>query len=60
MCIRDSITTTEQVLDAAKYIGTAKDRIVEETVPGGHIGLFMGANTLRDHWPRIARWICAQ
>jgi hypothetical protein len=35
-------------------------RIVQETVPGGHIGLFMGANTLRDHWPRIARWICAQ
>jgi poly(3-hydroxyalkanoate) synthetase len=57
----DDITTPEQVLAAAKYIGTAKDRIVQETVPGGHIGLFMGANTLRDHWPRIARWIiCAQ
>jgi poly(3-hydroxyalkanoate) synthetase len=56
----DDITTPEQVLDAARYIGTPKDRIVQETVPGGHIGLFMGARTLKDHWPRIARWIAAQ
>ena len=38
----DDITTPEQVLDAAKYLGTPKDRIVQKTVPGGHIGLFMG------------------
>jgi poly(3-hydroxyalkanoate) synthetase len=56
----DDITTREQVLYAANYIGTPKDRIVSETVPGGHIGLFMGARTLRDHWPTIARWIAAQ
>jgi poly(3-hydroxyalkanoate) synthetase len=56
----DDITTPEQVLDAAKYIGTPKDRIVSKTVPGGHIGLFMGHRTLRDHWPAIARWIVAQ
>jgi poly(3-hydroxyalkanoate) synthetase len=56
----DDITTPEQVLDAAKYLGTPKDRIVAETVPGGHIGLFMGARTLKEHWPAIARWIAAQ
>jgi poly(3-hydroxyalkanoate) synthetase len=56
----DDITTPEHVLDAAKYIGTAKDRIVQETVPGGHIGLFMGANTLREYWPQIGRWIGVQ
>ncbi len=56
----DDITTPEQVLNAAKYFGTPKDRIVQETVPGGHIGLFMGARTLKDHWPAIARWIGAQ
>ena len=56
----DDITTPEQVLDAAKYIGTPKDRIVQKTVPGGHIELFMGARTLKDHWPAIAQWICAQ
>lgn len=53
----DDITTPEQVLDAAKYIGTPKSRIVKKTVPGGHIGLFMGARTLNEHWPSIARWI---
>ena len=56
----DDITTPEQILDATKYLGTPKDRIVQETVPGGHIGLFMGARTLKEHWPQIARWIAAQ
>jgi poly(3-hydroxyalkanoate) synthetase len=56
----DDITTPEQVLDAAKYLGTPAERIIQETVPGGHIGLFMGAGTLRDHWPTIAHWITAQ
>ena len=56
----DDITTPEQVLDASRYLGTPGGRIVKETVPGGHIGLFMGARTLEEHWPRIARWIVAQ
>ena len=56
----DDITTPEQVLDAAKYFGTPRNRIVQETVPGGHIGLFMGARTLKEHWPQIAQWIAAQ
>ena len=56
----DDITTPEQVLDAAKYLGTPKDRIVQKTVPGGHIGLFMGAHTLKEHWPSIAQWIARQ
>ena len=53
----DDITTPEQVLNAAKYLGTPKDRIVQKTVPGGHIGLFMGARTLKECWPAIAQWI---
>ena len=56
----DDITTPEQVLDASKYFGTPPDQIVRKTVPGGHIGLFMGARTLKDHWPIVARWITAQ
>jgi poly(3-hydroxyalkanoate) synthetase len=56
----DDITTPEQVLDAAKYLGTPKTDIVKKTVPGGHIGMFMGARTLKEHWPPIARWIAAQ
>lgn len=56
----DDITTPEQVLDAAKYLGTPKDHIVQKTVPGGHVGLFMGARTLKDYWPGIVQWIRAQ
>lgn len=56
----DDITTPEQVLAAAKYIRTPSDHIMQKTVPGGHIGLFMGARTLRDHWPSIATWIAEQ
>jgi polyhydroxyalkanoate depolymerase len=55
----DDITTPEQVLNAAKYIGTPTDHIAKKTVPGGHIGLFMGAKTLKEHWPEIARWIAS-
>lgn len=55
----DDITTPEQVLNAAKCIGTTKEHVIAETVPGGHIGLFMGGRTLKEHWPRIARWIAA-
>lgn len=57
---KDDITTPEQVLGAANFIGTPKEQIVQQIVPGGHIGLFMGARTLHDHWPSIAAWIGAQ
>ncbi len=53
----DDITAPEQVLDASKYLGTPESQIVKKTVPGGHIGLFMGARTLKDYWPPIVRWI---
>ncbi len=53
----DDITTPEQVLDSSKYIGTAPALIEKQTVPGGHIGLFMGSRTLKDDWPAIAAWI---
>lgn len=55
----DDVTTPEQVLGAAKYLGTPPDKIVKKTVPGGHIGLFMSARTLSQHWPSIASWIIA-
>ena len=39
----DDIRTPEQGLDAARYLGTPKDGIIQKTAPGAHIGLFMGA-----------------
>ncbi|AOW14961.1 esterase [Hydrogenophaga crassostreae] len=56
----DDITTPEQVLNAAKLVGTPASQIQQKTIPGGHIGLFMGARTLKEHWPPIAQWIAAQ
>ena len=35
-------------------------RHVKKLVPGGHIGLFMGARTLAEAWPGIGAWIAAQ
>ena len=53
----DDITTPEQVHNAAQLVGTPRHLIEQKTVPGGHIGLFMGARTLADHWPSIAQWL---
>lgn len=56
----DDITTAEQVFNARQLIGTRPEAIVQKLVPGGHIGLFMGARTLAETWPAIARWIAGQ
>jgi poly(3-hydroxybutyrate) depolymerase len=53
----DDITTTEQVLDAEKYLGTPKNMIEKAVIPGGRVDLFMGSRTLRNAWPAVARWI---
>jgi poly(3-hydroxybutyrate) depolymerase len=53
----DDITTREQVFAAEELLGTPRDKIEKQLVPGGHIGLFMSSRTLRDAWPEIAKWI---
>jgi len=55
----DDITTPEQVFNAAALVGTPAGAIVQKLVPGGHIGLFMGARTLAEAWPEIGKWIAA-
>lgn len=55
-----NITAPEQVLNAAQPVGTPAHHIQQKTVPGGHMGLFMGSHTLSEHWPPIARSIVAQ
>jgi polyhydroxyalkanoate depolymerase len=56
----DDITTRGQVFNAENLFSTPRDKIVKQLVPGGHIGLFMGARTLTEAWPAIARWIASQ
>jgi polyhydroxyalkanoate depolymerase len=57
---RDDITPAAQVFAARELLGTPQDRIVQRLAPGGHIGLFMGSQTLQNVWPDVARWIGAQ
>lgn len=53
----DDITIKEQVFAARDLLGTPRDQVVSEEAPGGHIGLFMGAETLETQWTRIGVWI---
>lgn len=56
---KDDITLPEQVFDAEKYFGTPKSKLVKGMSDGGHIGLFMGRSTLKEHWTKIGAWIRA-
>jgi poly(3-hydroxybutyrate) depolymerase len=53
----DDITPAPQVFAAEAKLGRKGHQVVKELVPGGHIGLFMGHNTLRTAWPKIGHWI---
>ncbi|MEA2427036.1 MAG: hypothetical protein QOF37_664, partial [Thermoleophilaceae bacterium] len=35
------------------YVSTPARSVVERTTTGGHLGLFMGREALREHWPPI-------
>ena len=56
----DDITPPAQVFAAATLCGTPKEHVEQRTVPGGHVGLFMGAANLRTVWPEIGAWIKAR
>ncbi|MHB1667434.1 MAG: alpha/beta fold hydrolase [Thiomonas sp.] len=56
----DDITGHEQVFAAEHLMGTSEAHIHKRMVPGGHVGLFMGARTLKEAWPEIAAWIVQQ
>ncbi len=56
----DDITAHQQVFAAAHLMGTPIGNIHKRMVPGGHVGLFMGARNLHDVWPEIATWIAKQ
>jgi poly(3-hydroxyalkanoate) synthetase len=48
---KDDITTPGQVFNAAKYVSTPPERMERFLVDSGHIGLFMGKNSLQTAWP---------
>ena len=49
----DHITPPEQVFALAGAVATPAKRITRRTTSGGHLGLFMGTEALRDHWPVV-------
>jgi poly(3-hydroxybutyrate) depolymerase len=49
----DHITPPDQVFALADAVSTPADRITRHTTSGGHLGLFMGTEALRDHWPVV-------
>jgi polyhydroxyalkanoate synthase subunit PhaC len=57
---RDSIATAGQVLAAATLTGTRRCAVETAIAPCGHLALFMGHDTLKNEWPRIARWLSEQ
>jgi poly(3-hydroxyalkanoate) synthetase len=49
----DHITPPPQVFAAADAMTTPERDVTRRTTSGGHLGLFMGREALRDHWPPI-------
>jgi poly(3-hydroxyalkanoate) synthetase len=49
----DHITPADQVWALADHVSTPADRIGRQSAPGGHLGLFMGRESLENHWKVI-------
>ncbi len=55
----DPMATPTQVAALAEYVSTPPSRIVSTIVDTGHIGLFIGRQTLTDVWTPLARALAA-
>jgi len=49
----DHITPPDQVFALADHASTAPDEVARRVSSGGHLGLFMGSEALREHWPPL-------
>lgn len=49
----DHITPPDQVFALATHASTPGELVTRHTSTGGHLGLFMGHEALREHWPRV-------
>ena len=49
----DHITPPPQVYALADHASTPAQDVARRTTGGGHLGLFMGTEALRDHWPPL-------
>jgi poly(3-hydroxyalkanoate) synthetase len=53
----DEVVAPEQLFAVTRLAETRAQCIETETAPCGHLGLFMGADTIARSWPRIAQWL---
>ncbi len=49
----DHITPPDQVFALADYASTPERDVLRDTSSGGHLGLFMGRESLSEHWPPL-------
>jgi poly(3-hydroxybutyrate) depolymerase len=49
----DHITPPPQVFALEGAVSTPREDVTRRVTGGGHLGLFMGREALRDHWPPI-------
>jgi poly(3-hydroxybutyrate) depolymerase len=49
----DHITPPDQVFAIAAHASTPPELVVRDVTEGGHLGLFMGHQALRRHWPAL-------
>ncbi|MDN5919120.1 MAG: DUF3141 domain-containing protein [Pseudonocardia sp.] len=55
----DHITPPPQLFAAADAVGTPERDITRRTATGGHLGLFMGRDALRQDWPPLMEEVYA-
>ena len=49
----DHITPPDQVFALAELASTPPEHVHRDVTAGGHLGLFMGHQALREHWPPL-------
>jgi len=53
----DDLVAPKQLFATANRVGTPRHQIEMTTEPCGHLSLFLGAETIKRGWTRIARWL---
>lgn len=53
----DELVALPQLFAAETLVSTPQQNVRKATVPGRHIGLFVGSTILKNVWPTIVRWL---
>jgi poly(3-hydroxybutyrate) depolymerase len=53
----DDVVAPAQIFATERLVDSQQCMIEKALAPGGHLGLFMGKDTLAQVWPTIARWL---